>query len=87
MEIKNCPVCNNSNFSNHLESKDFSVSKESFMIVRCNECNFHFTNPRPSDEDLENLYDWIDEGWKWMKNGRRVLSLPEEVHHWGTVYE
>ena len=40
-----------------------------------------------SDEDLENLYDWIDEGWKWMKNGRRVLSLPEEVHHWGTVYE
>jgi|TARA_B110000263_G_C15286412_1_gene501009 tellurite resistance protein len=40
-----------------------------------------------SDEDLDNLYDWIDEGWKWMMNGRRVLSLPEEVHHWGTVYE
>ena len=40
-----------------------------------------------SDEDLESLYDWIDEGWKWMKNGRRVLSLPEEVHHWGIVYE
>ena len=40
-----------------------------------------------SAEDLDTLYDWIDEGWKWMKNGRRVLSLPEEVHHWGTVYE
>ena len=40
-----------------------------------------------SDEDLENLYDWIDEGWAWMKKGRNVLSLPEDIHHWGTVYE
>jgi len=40
-----------------------------------------------SPEDLEDLYDWIDEGWNWMKKGRRVLSLPEEVHHWNTVYE
>ena len=40
-----------------------------------------------SPEDLEELYDWIDEGWNWMKKGRRVLSLPEEVHHWSTVYE
>ena len=52
MEIKNCPVCNNGNFSNHIESKDFSVSKESFVIVSCDECDFHFTNPRPSDEKL-----------------------------------
>ena len=40
-----------------------------------------------SPEDLEELYNWIDEGWNWMKKGRRVLSLPEEVHHWNTVYE
>ena len=40
-----------------------------------------------SEADLESLYDWIDEGWTWMKNGRRVLSLPEDVHHWGTVYD
>ena len=40
-----------------------------------------------SEKDLEELYDWIDEGWNWMKNGRRVLSLPEDIHHWGTVYD
>ncbi|MEE2811437.1 MAG: TerB family tellurite resistance protein [Candidatus Thermoplasmatota archaeon] len=40
-----------------------------------------------SDEDLEELYDWIDQGWEWMRSGRRVLSLPEEVHHWNTVYD
>ena len=40
-----------------------------------------------SGPDLEALYDWIDQGWEWMRAGRRVLSLPEEVHHWGTVYE
>ena len=26
MEIKNCPVCNNDNFSNHIKSKGFKVS-------------------------------------------------------------
>ena len=40
-----------------------------------------------SESDLEALYDWIDEGWTWMKKGRTVLSLPEDIHHWGTVYE
>ena len=40
-----------------------------------------------SEQDLEELYDWIDEGWNWMKRGRRVLALPEEIHHWSTVYE
>ena len=37
-----------------MKSKDFSVSKEDFSIVRCSECNFHFTNPRPRDEELVN---------------------------------
>ena len=27
----------------------------------------------PPSADLEELYDWIDEGWNWMKKGRRVL--------------
>lgn len=40
-----------------------------------------------SDQDLESLYDWIDDGWEWMKRGRRVLQLPEEIRHWNTVYE
>ena len=40
-----------------------------------------------SEADLEALYDWIDAGWEWMRQGRRVLALPEELHHWTNVYD
>ena len=40
-----------------------------------------------SGDDLETLYDWIDDGWEWMKRGRRVLQLPEEIRHWNSVYD
>jgi len=56
IEIKNCPICYNSNFSLYIESKDFSVSQEPFSIVSCAICDFHFTNPKPLDEDLNKYY-------------------------------
>ncbi len=71
IEIKNCPVCNNSNFSKHLESKDFSVSKEAFVVVSCDTCDFHFTNPRPSDENLGKYY--ISDHYISHNNTRRTL--------------
>ena len=55
-EIKNCLVCNSTSFEEHLKSKDFSVSKEDFTILKCKDCNFHFTNPRPKNEDLGRYY-------------------------------
>jgi len=71
IEIKNCPVCNKSNFSKHLESKDFSVSKESFVVVSCDTCDFHFTNPRPSDLNLGKYY--ISDHYISHNNTRRTL--------------
>lgn len=54
--IKYCPVCGSESFECHIKTKDFSVSKEDFSIVKCSECNFHFTNPRPSDKELGKYY-------------------------------
>lgn len=55
-DIKKCPICNSNSIRLHLRSKDFSVSKEEFSIVKCSDCEFHFTNPRPEDNDLEKYY-------------------------------
>lgn len=55
-EIKNCPICDSTSFETHIKTKDFSVSKEEFIIVKCIDCNFHFTNPRPKDKDLGQYY-------------------------------
>jgi len=55
-KIIECPICNNTNFENHINSIDYSVSKEKFSIVKCTNCNFHFTNPRPTDSELGKYY-------------------------------
>ena len=54
--IKYCPICSSESFECHMKSKDFSVSKEDFSIVKCLKCNFKFTNPRPSDKELGKYY-------------------------------
>lgn len=55
IEIKTCQICKNSDFVNYMQSKDFSVSKETFNIVKCSSCNFVFTNPRP--KKMDKYYD------------------------------
>ncbi len=37
--------------------KDHSVSKESFNIMVCDNCNFHFTNPRPDKDEIGKYYE------------------------------
>ena len=56
VQIRNCPICNGNLFKNHINSIDYSVTKEEFNIVRCNSCDFHFTNPRPDNNELGRYY-------------------------------
>ena len=51
-----CPVCKNEVFNDLFTCRDFSVSKEDFEIVYCENCEFTFTNPRPENGDLDNYY-------------------------------
>lgn len=55
-DIKNCPVCNNTEFAIFTECKDYTVSKEIFKIVACKSCGFKFTNPRPSEDSIGPYY-------------------------------
>lgn len=51
-----CPVCKNQSFSKFLSCKDYTVSQETFNIVKCDSCGFKFTNPIPNISDLGNYY-------------------------------
>jgi SAM-dependent methyltransferase len=55
-KYNNCPICNKNIFTNFIECKDYTVSKENFTIMSCNSCSFKFTSPRPEDKDLANYY-------------------------------
>lgn len=61
MEILNaCPICNSSKFEPFKECKDYTVSNETFQIVKCNNCEFKFTNPRPAASEIGKYYESED---------------------------
>lgn len=54
--LDSCPICNGDEFVKKIDCKDHSTSKELFTIVSCETCGFIFTNPRPSDKNLQKYY-------------------------------
>jgi len=54
--IDSCPICLNSEFIHFLDCKDFTVSRETFTIVKCKHCNFLFTNPKPEANKIGAYY-------------------------------
>ncbi|MDG1914202.1 MAG: class I SAM-dependent methyltransferase [Crocinitomix sp.] len=55
-DIKNCPICDQTEFTPHLKAVDYTVSKDTFSIVTCNNCGFHFTNPIPTLDKIGEYY-------------------------------
>ena len=58
--LEHCPICGKEEFKNFLVVTDNSVSKESFVIVECENCTFKFTNPRPDIESIGSYYESED---------------------------
>jgi len=54
--LKNCPICGSEKFNQFLTCTDYTVSKDDFNIVSCEDCGFKFTNPRPEEKDLGAYY-------------------------------
>ena len=59
-KLKECPVCSSDNIKNHKVVKDHSISQESFVIMKCANCNFQFTNPRPDQDNIGKFYESED---------------------------
>ena len=55
--LRECPSCNNSDFTKQLSCTDFTYSKQLFHIVSCNSCGLYFTNPRPDEKSIGVFYD------------------------------
>ncbi len=55
-KLEECPSCKHTLFTNHLICTDFSISQESFALVKCNKCGLVFTNPRPDENNIKDYY-------------------------------
>lgn len=60
VKIEECPICGSHEFDEFLQLKDHSISKESFTIIQCKNCDLRITSPRPNDEDLGKYYESED---------------------------
>lgn len=55
-KLKNCPVCKDEGFQTVLKAKDYLITDELFQIVKCDNCGFIYTNPRPNENELGKYY-------------------------------
>lgn len=56
--LSKCPLCKSGRFLNHDEITDHAVSKESFFLCKCSDCQLLFTNPRPNQSDIGPYYNF-----------------------------
>lgn len=58
--FKKCPLCDSENIELVLETKDFSVSQESFEVFECKNCDFGFTQNQPIQDEIGKYYQFED---------------------------
>ena len=56
METVSCPLCQSSRYQAWLEAPDLKAPGSTYTIVRCDDCGFRFTNPRPTYEAIAEHY-------------------------------
>ena len=56
-EFKPCPLCGASGQIPYAGCTDFTVSKESYTLLRCPSCGVVYTLDPPSEEQMGNYYD------------------------------
>ena len=56
--LTKCPLCKSGHFLNHQELIDHAVTKETFVICKCTQCQLLFTNPRPEQSEIGPYYEF-----------------------------
>jgi 2-polyprenyl-3-methyl-5-hydroxy-6-metoxy-1,4-benzoquinol methylase len=80
--LKLCPICEGNKISTYLSCIDYTVSRETYEIVKCDQCGFLFTNPRPSTSDIGKFY-LSDE---YISHSATKKGLMNSVYHFVRNY-
>lgn len=82
IKLNHCPLCHSGQFNLHKNCTDFTVSKETFPIVSCTNCDFKFTNPRPTSENLHTYYESKD----YISHTNKGNNLLNNLYKLARVY-
>lgn len=58
--LENCPVCNGNEFITHISCEDYTVSHETYTILKCQKCSFKFTQDIPDQDSIGKYYQSED---------------------------
>jgi 2-polyprenyl-3-methyl-5-hydroxy-6-metoxy-1,4-benzoquinol methylase len=75
--LKSCPACGEKKMTRVLQAKDYTVSKNTFDIVRCASCNLLFTNPRPEAEQAGYFY----KSENYISHSNTQKGLVNKLYH------
>ena len=56
-EITSCPICEREKLNHFMTTKNFRIDFKDFDIVECAQCNFRFTNPIPTEDEIGVYYN------------------------------
>jgi len=76
--INTCFVCGGADFAPYKNCTDFTVSNETFSIVKCNNCGFKFTNPRPDIFEIGKYYE-SEEYISHSNSGKGIINYLYKV--------
>lgn len=81
-QITSCPLCGQKEFKDVLLVKDHMITKESFQIRQCSACGFHFTNPRPSPEEIGRYY----KSEEYVSHSSSKKGIINKLYNWVRKY-
>lgn len=76
--IQDCPLCGSDQLKPFLTVKDFSISKEDFILKSCTVCDFTFTANPPSAEHAGPYY----QSDVYISHSDTKKGLVNRVYHW-----
>ncbi len=80
-KLSDCPSCQSTNLQNHMICKDHSISQEDFALVKCQDCNLVFTNPRPDLSNINRYYQ-SDQYISHSNQGQGLLGIVYKLVRW-----
>lgn len=75
--VQRCPICGNTTSQFELDVTDKTVSNVQFQIRSCKSCNFWFTSPRPTKEEIGDFYLSPD----YTSHVKEAKGLNDHIYH------
>lgn len=74
--LSKCPLCKSGRFLNYAEILDHAVTKETFILCKCSDCQLLFINPRPSQIEIGSYYNFPE----YFSHDDRARNLTQWVY-------